>query len=249
MENVAPVNALNRRSRQLFQWSFIIFAVGALVFVLAVLFGTIRLIPSIHPLSWFYDLVTNTFYFVGLIVMAVAIMMAIRAFTRRKENDLALTTGNIINQSGYFDGRYSFIRNINRSGLGYIDAILIGPPGALVFRILDNTGNFANESANWMAQNSRGEWVPARINPTRQCVDDIQHLRQYLTRHNLGTVPIFGLIVFTASEGGVRIAEKDSIVLISHLHSVVQNLSKQYLAKVDRIPQETVTAVRRLLLE
>lgn len=249
MENVAPVNALNRRSRQLFQWSFIVFAVGALIFVLAALFGTIRLIPATHPLSGFYDLLTNTFYFVGLFIALGAIVMAIRAFTRRKENDLALTTGNVINQSNYFDGRYSFIRNINRSGLGYIDAMLIGPPGVLVFRILNDTGNFANEAANWMAQNANGEWVPARINPTRQCVDDIQHMRYYLTRHNLGTVPVFGLIVFTASEGGVRIAEKDSIVPISHLHSVVQNLGKEYLTKVDRIPQETVTAIRRLLLE
>lgn len=249
MENIAPVNALNRRSRQLLQWSFIVFAIGALVFVLAALFGTIRLIPTNHPLSWFYDLLTNSFYFLGLIVMVIAIAMLIRAITRRKENDLALTTGNILNQSNYFDGRYSFIRNINRSGLGYIDAVLIGPPGALVFRILDNTGNFANEAANWMSQNPKGEWVPARISPTRQCVDDIQHMRHYLTRNNLGTVPVFGLIVFTASEGSVRIAEKDSIVPISHLHTVVQNLGKQYLTKVDRIPQETVTAIRRLLLD
>jgi len=39
------------------------------------------------------------------------------------------------------------------------------------------------------------------------------------------------------------------VVPISHLHSLLQNLSEQYLAKQDRIPQETVTAVRRLLLE
>jgi hypothetical protein len=249
MENIAPVNALNRRSRQLLQWGFIVFAVGALVTVLGLLFTTIRLIPTIHPLFGFYNFVTNLVYAIGLIIIAASLVLVVRAFTRRKENDLALITGNVINQSGYFDGRYSFIRNVNRTGLGYIDAVLIGPPGVLVFRILDNRGNFANEAANWMSQNADGSWAPARISPTRECVDDIQHVRQYLTRHTLGSVPVFGLIVFTAGETSVRIAEKESIVPITHLNTVVQNFGKQYLAVADRMPQESVTAVRRLMLE
>jgi hypothetical protein len=249
MENIAPVRALNRRSTQLLQLGFIVLAVGVLLTVVGALLTTILLIPRIHPLFWLYDLVGNGLWVVGVITIVIALIIGIRALTRRKENDLALMTGDVLNQSNYFDGHYSFIRNINRSGLGYIDAVLIGPPGALVFRILNSNGNYANEAANWLKQNKQGEWLPFATNPTKEAVDDIQHLRDYLARNRLDSVPVFGIIVFTAGPGAVQIAEKDPVVPISHLHSLLQNLSVQFLAKQDRIPQETVTATRRLLLD
>lgn len=249
MENIAPVRALNRRSTQLLQMGFIVLAIGVLLTVVGALLTTILLIPRIHPLFWLYNLAGNGVLLLGFIVILVAIGIGIRALTRRKENDLALMTGDLLNQSTYFDGRYTFIRNINRSGLGYIDAVLLGPAGALVFRILNHSGNYANEGANWLQQNKQGEWLPFSTNPTKEAVDDIQHLRDYLTRNRLETVPVFGIIVFTAGPGAVQIAEKDPVVPISHLHSLVQNLGGQFLAKPDRITQETVTATRRLLLE
>jgi hypothetical protein len=249
MENIAPVRALNRRSTQLLQMSFIVLAVGVLLTVIGALLKTILLIPRVHPLFWLYELTGNGLFIGGIVVIIIAIIIVIRALTRRKENDLALMTGDVLNQSNYFDGRYSFIRNINRSGLGYIDAVLLGPPGALVFRILDSKGNYANEGANWLKQNKENEWLPFSTNPTKEAVDDIQHLRDYLAKQRLESVPVFGIIVFTAGPSAVQIAEKAPVVPISHLHSLLHNLNGQYLAKQDRIPQETVTATRRLLLE
>lgn len=249
MENIAPIRALNRRSTQLLQTGFIVLAIGVLSTVIGALLTTILLIPRIHPLFGLYDFVGNGLLVIGVIVIGLAFAIGIRALTRRKENDLALLTGDVLNQSNYFDGRYSFIRNINRSGLGYIDAVLVGPPGALVFRILNNTGNYANEATNWLQQNKQGEWLPFAANPTKEAVEDVQHLRDYLTRNRLDNVPVFGIIVFTAGINAVQIAEKESVVPISHLHSLLQNLSGQFLAKQDRIPQETVTATRRLLLD
>ncbi|MCA0458893.1 MAG: NERD domain-containing protein [Chloroflexi bacterium] len=249
MENIAPVRALTRRSRQLLQIAFIILAIGVLMVVVGALLTTILLIPRTHQLFGLYDFTGNALIWLGAIVILISLGTFARALTRRKENDLAYLTGDVLNESAYFDGRYSFIRNINRSGLGYIDAVLVGPPGALVFRILNSTGNYANEVANWLKQDKQGEWLPFTTNPTKEAVDDIQHLRDYLLKNRLETVPVFGIIVFTAGAGAVQIAEKNPVVPISHLHSLLQNLSEQYLAKQDRIPQETVTAVRRLLLE
>ena len=249
MENIAPVRALNRRSTQLLQMGFIVLAIGVLLTVVGALLTTILLIPRTHPLFWLYDLTANALLAIGIVVILAAIIIGVRALTRRKENDLAMLTGDVLNQSNYFDGRYSYIRNINRSGLGYIDAVLLGPPGALVFRILNNTGSYANEGANWLKQNKHGEWLPFSINPTKEAVDDIQHLRDYLARHRLETVPVFGIIVFTGTQNAVTISQKNAVVPISHLHTLIQNLGGQFLAKQDRISQETVTATRRLLLE
>ena len=249
MENIAPVRALNRRSTQLLQMGFIVLAIGVLLTVVGALLTTILLIPRIHPLFWLYDLVAHGLLVIGIIVIVVAIIIAIRALTRRKENDLAMLTGDVLNQSNYFDGRYSYIRNINRSGLGYIDAVLLGPPGALVFRILNSSGSYANESANWLKQNKQGEWLPFSTNPTKEAIDDIQHLRDYLAKNRLDSVPVFGIIVFTAGPNAVQISEKNAVVPITHLHTILQNLGGQFLAKQERIPQEIVTATRRLLLD
>ncbi len=247
MENVAPSRALNRRSTQLLQMGFVVVAVGFFLAILGLVLGTIQLVGKTTDLYPLYILLSNILFGAGVIIGLIGIAIAIRAVTRRRENDLAQITGQFLEQ--FLDGRYSFIRNINRSGLGYIDAVLIGPPGALVFRILDNEGSFANESSNWLTHNRQGDWVPFRISPTRQAVDDIQHLRQYLSRHNLGDVPVFGVIVFTPDESRAQIAEKSPVVPISHLDSLYENLRRDYLSREDRIPQQAVTALRGLLLE
>ncbi len=247
MENVAPLRALNRRSRQLLQLGFVVLAIGAFVTVVSMAIGTIRLLPPSHPLFELYNLVANILFWIGVIILVIGIAMIIRALTRRKENDLALMTGDALGQSGYFDNSYTFIRNINRSGLGYIDGVLVGPPGVLVFRILGNSGAFGNEAKDWLVQNAKGEWAPFRTNPTREAVDDIQSVRDYLAKHKLGDVPVFGIIVFTSQDA--QVFEKEPVVPISLLHSLVENLGKHYLVKKDRITPQVAVAVRRLLLD
>src|SRR5262245_51705020 len=107
MENVAPLRALNRRSRQLLQLGFVVLAIGAFVTVVSLFIGTIRLLPPSHPLYNLYTLAANIIFWAGIIILILGIAMIIRALTRRKENDLALTTGEVLVQSGYFDGQYS----------------------------------------------------------------------------------------------------------------------------------------------
>jgi hypothetical protein len=247
MENVAPVRALVRRSYQLLQWAFVVLVVGIFLVVVALVLTTILLIPRTHALFPLYNLGATLLFIIGLLLGTTAVAMAIRAVTRRRENDLALETGERLAQS--LDANYVFIRNINRSGLGYIDAVLIGPPGALVFRILDHEGAFANEGAGWLIRDKNGEWAPFRVNPTKQAVEDIQRLREYLAKRGLSETPVFGVIVFTKSEAQVSIAQKEPVVPVSHLDALLDDLRANYLAKRDRITAQTVAALRRWLLE
>lgn len=247
MENIAPSRALSRRSTQLLQYGFVILAVGVFLAILGLVLGTIQLVAQTAPGYSLYIFISNVLFGIGVVISFIGIALAIRAVTRRRENDLAFITGQYLEQ--YLDGRYSFIRNINRPGLNYIDAVLIGPPGALVFRILDNEGIFANEVANWITQNRQGDWVPFSISPTKEAVDDVQHLRQYLAKYNLADVPVFGVIVFTKDESRVQITEKNPTVPISHLSNLYNNLQWDYLSIENRIPQQVVTVIRGLLLE
>ncbi len=246
MENTAPVRALNRRSTQLLQLGFIVLAVGVFLAIVGAVISTILLIPRTHPLFGLYSFAGGALIFIGLIGIIGGIALAVRALTRRRENDLAALTGDFLGRA--FDGRYTFIRNINRPGLGYIDAVLIGPPGALVFRIIDNVGSFANEAANWMIYRN-GDWVPFRFSPTKEAVDDVQHLRQYLAKHNMAEVPVFGVVVLTQDPSRITVADRQGVVPVSHLVNLPEDLRRDYLSKEDRIHQNAVTAIRRLLLE
>lgn len=246
MENVAPARALARRSYNLLQLAFVVVAIGIFVSVVALLGFAIPPIPPSHPQFGLYSFGRTALLIIGIAVGLLGLAMAIRAFTRRQENNLALITGDYL--STLFDSHYSFIRNINRPGLGYIDAVMIGPAGALVFRILDNVGSFANEAAEWMKQNAAGEWVPFGFSPTRQAVEDVDHLRAYLQKRGLD-VPVFGVVVFIGDQSAVTIAERAPVVPVSHLNTLLQNLQPNYLANTNRIPQAMVTRVRRLLLD
>ncbi|MBI5669507.1 MAG: NERD domain-containing protein [Chloroflexi bacterium] len=246
MDNVAPARALARRSYNLLQLAFVVVAIGIFISIVALLGFAIPPIPPSHPQFGLFSFGRTALLIIGIAVGLLGLGMAVRAFTRRQDNNLALIAGDYL--APLFDNQYSFVRNINRPGLGYIDAVMIGPPGALVFRIVDNTGNLANEAAEWMKQNAAGEWVPLGFSPTRQAVEDVDHLRTYLEKRGLD-VPVFGVVVFIGDESTVTIAERAPVVPVSHLNTLVRNLQPNYLANPNRIPHSVVSRVRRLLLD
>lgn len=248
MDNQAPTRALNRRSLQLLQLGFPVLAVGVLLAIIGALLRTIRLVPRGDRLDGLYELVCVTLIILGFILLIVGSAVVIRAITRRRSNELAALTGDFLQRTGQFDEQFTFISNINRSGLGYIDAVLVGPPGALVFRILDAQGVFVNEASTWMLQKSGGQLRLWRTNPTKQVIEDIDHLRQYLIKHKLRDVPVYGIIVFTSGQQVTHITEAAPTVPVSHLETLPQNLYREYLKTPQRIPPPAVQAVKRLLL-
>ncbi len=247
MLNLAPSRALVRRAYQLTQLGFAVAAVGIFLLVLAALGFVIPPFPPTHSAFPLLHLARVAGLVAGAGVLLGGAALVIRAWTQRRDNDLALMTGSYLSQ--HLDDSFVFIRNVNRPGLGYIDAVLIGPPGALVFRILDHEGSLANEASHWMKQTSSGEWTPLGFSPTRDAVVDVQHLRRYLARRRLGDVPVFGVVVFVKDESVVPVALKEPVVPVAHLSTLVETLQNDYLAQRDRVTPAQVTAVRRLLLE
>lgn len=248
MENVAPSNALARRSRQLLQVSFVVVTAGVFLTAIALALYAVRLAVPSNSVFPFYNFVRGLLFWVGVFIALGGLALGLRAYFTRVDNDLARVTGNYLSRYQELDNRYWFIRNVNKRDLGYIDAVLVGPPGALVFRILDNTGIYANEKANWLKQNASGEYVPARIDPTEEDVVDIKALREFLTRNGLGDVPVYGVVVFTRDEAQVQIAVKDPVVPVAHLPRLFDRLQDNYLAK-ERINQRLVDAVVNLLYD
>lgn len=248
MESLTPIKTLTRRSHQLYQIGFIVLALGALLTVIGLIVTNIPIVSKTDSMFSLLMLIGNVVFFGGIAALIVGIGLIVRARTRRRENDLALLTGDYLQQTGFFDPRYLFIRNLNPPGAAYTDAVLLGPPGALVFRIVDNIGAFACEGANWLTLNKESQWIPLHFNPTKQAVDDVQHLREFFAKHKLADIPVFGIIVFTAPMQQATLSQREPIVPACNLPELLDTLKAQYLTNPERVVPSTVGVARRLLL-
>ncbi|MDX1992643.1 MAG: nuclease-related domain-containing protein [bacterium] len=242
MKIVSPARPLVRRQRTLFVFTAL--AVSAGIFLVFVALA-LAAFPWAAPTSSSYDLYTfarTIAFFLGGVLIVVGAGFGIRSLTLRTENTDAVITAR--EMARFLDDRFTFFTNLNKPGLGYIDGVLVGPPGALVFRILDDRGVYFNEGAGWLRGGPNGR--PVRPSPTDQAIEDIKALREFLVRNQLDRVPVFGVIVFTRPDPVLRLQVKDPAVPATHMQSLNVRLRENYLAK-DRIDTDTADATSKLL--
>lgn len=245
MRNVAPSRSLVRRANQVKTLALLVAAVGVFVLAVGIFLAAIPLDYKTSPSYGLYVLVYTLALALGALLLIAALALAIRAFTWKIDNDLAMITGRFL--AKYLDDRFVLIRNVSKRQIGYVDAVLVGPPGSLVFRILDDDGHFVNEGANWLRIKPGGETVPAGINPTREAIADIRKVREFLEKRHIVNTPVYGVVVFIKDEPLVRLTATEPTVPPTHLTSLITTLRPNYLAK-DRIDPTTVDEIRRLLL-
>lgn len=249
MQNVAPSRALTRRSRQLLQLAFVIVSGCIFLAIVGLVLYVVPLAVPGNPSFALYNFTRVTLLLAGGVAAVVGLIVAANALLIRPDNDLARITGEHLAQQQQLDARYCFIRHVSRRNLGYIDAVLVGPPGALVFRIMGSAGAFVNEGADWLKERRGGTWAPAGINPTRECQVDMRALREYLAQRGLGQVPVYGVVVFTQPEVAVRLIPKGPHLPIAQLRQLYPAMSADYLAARERIDQTTVQRVVDLLYD
>jgi len=244
MRNVAPSLTLARRSRDLLKIAAIAVSVGIFVTMLGLALYAVPLTSEDSPSFGLFNAL-RAFLFIGGVLMALfGVALAVRAFTWKTENLLAKNTGDVL--AGYLNDDYTFIRNISQRNLGYIDAVLVGLPGVLVFRILDHTGVYLNEGAKWLKANQKGGWETASINPSEEAIEDIRKLKVYMAEYDLKDIPIYGVVVFIPPDPQTKLTLKNPAVPATHLSSLHARLQGNYLAK-DRIDGGTSKAIVKLL--
>lgn len=244
MRNIAPSRALVRRSRQFLQLALFLFGLGAFAGIAGITLRVIRLVPPSSSAFGTYLTVADLLIFVGVCLGIAGFAVGVRAATWRPDNDLAKVVGQYL--ENYLDNGYTLIRNVNKFRVGYIDAVLVGPPGVLVFRIIDRRGTFLNEGDRWLKAGRDGEWVPAGFNATVEAAVDVKALRKYLAARGLGELPVFGVVVFMRNPPEVKIEHKDPLLPSTTLGGLMKTLERSYLAKV-RIQPQQIKAVVDLL--
>jgi hypothetical protein len=246
MINVAPARALNRRSRHALQLSLFAAAAGILAIVFGLAMKAITLVSPSNTWYGAYVLLTDVLVLGGGLVMLVAAVIAIRAATWRTENDLAKVVGNVLGT--HLDERYTFIRNVSKLSIGYVDAVLIGVQGVLVFRILDRTGIFLDDGDRWLSINARdNRWIPAGIDPSREAITDMKSLQKFFGERGLPPdTPIFGVVVFMKEPPLVQITMRNATIPAVTLATLYSGLQSNYFAQ-ERISRGAAESIVKLL--
>jgi len=89
--------------------------------------------------------------------------------------------------------------------------------------------------------------VPANIDPTVEVVLDVNKTREFFKKR-LGEIPTWGIICFTASPQRVSLMAKEPVVPSTHLVTLHDALSRNYLAVRERIAPELVPQIVSLLV-
>lgn len=245
MLNTAPSRSIARRTRQFILWAFLAGSSGVFLVSIGMALYAILMFAIGTQAAQMQRLVGMALMVLGGFFLLAAFGFLVRALVRRRENDLALLTGEYLSE--YLDERYRFIRNINQPVLGYIDALLIGPPGLLVFRIVDETGVFLNERGNWARRNRQGDFLPWKVNPTKETIIDVKAVQHFLARENLSGYEVYGVVVFLPDSQAAQITTQDAAVPVAHLDTLIEVLKPNYLA-TERIRADQIDHITRLIL-
>lgn len=244
MQNVSPSRNLSRRSRDFLIAAAVVFLLGATLAVVGIALHIINVVVPSNQGFEVYDLTRKAVLSLGMGLIFVSLLMALRAVTWRTDNLLAKAVGDHLAQ--YLDKHFVYIRNISKRTIGYVDAVLISRHGVLVFRISNRQGVFFNEKGEWLRQKDKGEWQPMRWNPTREVVADIKKIREYLADYKLKDVPVYGVVVFTDEPPTTQFTVQEPVVPVSHVSQLSYSLQETYFAK-PRMNAETVQQAVNLL--
>ncbi len=239
MQNINPSRNIDRRGRYYLFVGFTAFFGGAIAIALGVLFYFVPLWETA-----LFDLLEIVLFLSGVIFTILGIGVIVRGLTLQKDNPLAYAVGEGLGQ--FLDNRYVYLRNVSKRGVGYIDAVLVGPPGALVFRIVDYIGTWRNERDQWLVQTKNGKLRKAKENPTHECVHDVYSLRKFLAKKGLSHVPVYGIVVFT--EPNVRLSAEDPTVPICEIPTLYPIMRRDYL-KDERVAPPTVQEARDAIID
>jgi hypothetical protein len=244
MQRIALKNKLSRRAQTLVILGGMLGLFGlALVVLGLVMLGIPFVVPS-NPSYGVYVLVRNVVIVLGMIVALLAVGVAVRGFTLRTENAPATRVGQLL--AAILESEYTYIWSISQLRIGYIDGVLVGPPGVLVFRITDETGVFFNEGMGWLKSARPDQWATMRWNPSQEVLADVRKLGAYLEKQGVQDPPVFGMVLFTAEPARAVITLRNPQIPVAHASAFTRSVAGNYFERQRLAPQDVQKVVQIL---
>lgn len=240
MKNITPKRAITRQAHQFIVFGGAGFAFGAFLFTVAQVLTRLPLAATGSSSEATLQTVAGLLTPLGIVIALVSIAAVIRGLTFRRDNPLAQRVADALAPA--LDDSYTFIRNINKVRY-YVDGVLVGPPGVLVFRIVDRHGTLLQEGDRWLKPSPDGGWLPAGFDATRECVADMKAIKTALAAKGVTTDAIFGAVVLT---GKANINEKAPKLPSATLETVLARVRAGYMAKPRLDPAAAALIVTHL---
>ena len=218
---------------------------GMLLILAGLVVLAFSLLLHVVPISlaaWYEALKNGTLILGGLLALVGGIQL-LRGVRFPRDNPHALAMAGYLER--FLDYRYTFVRNIGRRELGYVDAVLVGPNGVLVFYFFRKKGAFFSERNAWMERSGQA-LNPMRENPTHEAVKDVNALRAFLQARGLGDVPVYAVIVVADPRTAVTVQQP--VIPVAHMHNVQMALYDNYLA-AERVRPDRVAGVVHAIME
>ena len=187
MRSLSPGGGISRQARRRLQSAILVVSGGSFLALIGLALSVIPLVGREGSFAKIYLGGTQGLMIGGIILALLGLWLAGRAYRRRDDDSLARRAGIALRQQ--LDSRFTFITRLNVHGLSDIDALIAGPPGLLVLRLLDMRGDLYQEHGHWLQQSKRGDFIPLSFNPTRELLHDILRLRSQLTKSDLADFP------------------------------------------------------------
>lgn len=226
MKNVSTQRAITRQAYQFMVFGFGGIALGVFLVVLSAFLGRVPLTAPNTSSASTVQFIAGALQIVGAAAGLAGFAALVRGATFKRGNPLADRVGTILAHA--LPDEYTYIRSINTFRLGYIDAVLVGPPGVLVFRIVEQGGTLLHEGNRWLRPGPDGNWLPAGFSASRDCIVDMRAVKNFLARKQIVTEAIFGVAVLI---GDAKITEKSPVIPGVSLDGLMERLRSGYMAK------------------
>lgn len=237
MRNISPSHAMVNQAQRILVTALLLGLVGLVILALSLL---LHVVP-ISLADWYEWLKTGSLV-LGLLVLVIAGVQLLRGIRFPRENPHALAMAGYLER--FLDYRYTFIRNLGRRGLGYVDAVLLGPNGALVFYFFRKQGAYVSERHIWLERDGQS-LIPMRENPTQEAVKDVNALRAFLKARGLESIPVYAVVVVVDPRTAVSVQQP--VVPVAHMHNVQTALYDNYLAAERVRPDRVVAGVNAIM--
>ncbi|MCY4008591.1 MAG: response regulator [Anaerolineaceae bacterium] len=233
---------LSREAKKLLQVASLAILGGSFVLLVGLALSVIPLIGREGSFAELYHILQQALILAGLLSAVCGLWFLLRANQRRKTDDL-LAQEVFQTLARNLDARFSFISSSQIRSVCGIDALMIGPPGLLIFKFLHLNGQLYQERGHWLTQNRKGELIPLKNNPTQELLSDMNHIQQRLDGQGLSDFPIFGAILSLNDSDQLQYHANEEIFPLVFAPSLNERLKQSYFFR-DRI---TLRAAGKLL--
>jgi hypothetical protein len=228
-----------RRARRRLTAGFILALVGMVLFA----FGIVLLFFTIFFNETLESLFTLGAFALGGFALIVGIFNIGRGLATPAADPLGARLVQTL--TPVLDNRHTLLRDLRIADLKpQPDALIIGPGGLMLIKLVDASGVFRCESELWLTRKPGHDFQTWRRNPTREIVQELDALRALLGKRNL-PVPLQACIVFTHPQA--EISTRQPTIPITALSHLPAHLQHGYLAFV-QINEDLLKRTRRALL-